>query len=396
MSPLSRPRRRRLLLMNEPDAATAAVVPDDGMELISPVPPTTAGMMRNRFLEDCGVPEGFSVQVSVQGRVETETVSVEDAFTFIGRDEECGILLTGPDIARHHAYLQAVAGQFVIVDLGSRTGMKQNGRIVRTALLHSGDTIEIGPYVLKVVREAGADFHRFPSEAQLQRQNPPIALAFVNQAKPVDPWTVDTPLTLIGSAKPSRIRLEHSSVSPQHCAIIRGFTSWWLVDLSSQAGTLLDDATITFAPLAVGAELQVGRYRIAIRKPMPAESIVAPPVIEDRPAADAPARVASVTATSLVDVLPTAPLATAPAAPQGPVVNEHLVIELFREFAALHERTVRSCSSHSGRCSKSRQPIVPHSRRLRPNPSQWSQTRRNWSPLRRQRLSPSRKRRSQT
>lgn len=339
MPPLSRPRRRRLMLLNESPNGNTVVEPAQA-EAPSVIA-QTASMMQHQFLEDCGVPEGFDVQVTVQGRPEVHAVHLDESFTFLGRDEECGVRLPGPEIGRHHAYLQAVAGQFIVVDLGSRTGIRQNGRAVRTALISSGGTIEIGPYTIRFTSEAGADFHQYPTEAQIQRSNPPIALAFVNQSKPIEPWTIDTPITLIGSAKPSRIRLEHSTVTPQHCAIIRGFKSWWIVDLNSQSGTILNEAPISYAPLKVDTQLQIGRYKIAVRKPQPAEPMVLPPVFDEgavlRPQS---MQKQAVQTPSIVDVLSTSQLAAGTPVAPAPVVNESLVLDLFKEFAALHERTV--------------------------------------------------------
>jgi pSer/pThr/pTyr-binding forkhead associated (FHA) protein len=328
MPPLSRPRRRRLLMMSDSPAGMTAV--DSPLkEGIAPAVPRKTGTMRTDFLDDCGIPEGFDVEVTAAGRPEVLALHFDEAFTFIGRDEECGVRLSGTDVSRHHAWLQAVGGQFIVVDLNSRTGLKQNGRPVRTALLSPGDTVEIGPYTLRVLSPAGGEFHEVPSDADLRTSNPPIALAFLNQSRPIEPWTVDTPVTLIGSAKPCRIRLEHSSVSPQHCAILRGYTSWWLVDLKSQAGTVVSDVPVTYRPVSVGDEVQIGRYRVAIRKPRSAEPVVVAPVIEE----------AAFATTSVVNVVPTTPLSESPAT-QPQVVNEHLVLELFKEFAALHERTV--------------------------------------------------------
>jgi len=318
------------MLMNESPLRTETVSAD-----ALPVDRNMTRTMQQLFLEDCGVPEGFDVQISVRGRPEVHSIHIDSAFAFVGRDEECGIRVSGADVGRYHAYVQAVAGQFVVVDLGSRTGIRQNGRAARTALVASGGSVEIGPYTIRISREAGADFHELPSDEQIHRSNPPIALSFVNQSKPVAPWTVDTPVTLIGSAKPCRIRLEHATVSAQHCAIIRGFTRWWIVDLNSQSGTIVDDAPVSYSSFKVGSKLNIGRYRIEICRPRPAESVIQPPVFDEPPAPSAKSA-----STRLVDLLPTTPLSGQPAAAQPQGVNEHLVLELFREFAALHERTL--------------------------------------------------------
>jgi pSer/pThr/pTyr-binding forkhead associated (FHA) protein len=322
-------------MMNESPIGNEAVEP---AETVSPsVDGNITRTMQQLFLEDCGVPEGFDVQVSVNGRPEIHSLHIDEPFTFIGRDEECGVRLNGADIGRHHAYIQAVAGQFIVVDLGSRTGIRQNGRAIRTALLSSGGIIEVGPYTIRVSRGAGAEFHELPSDEEIHRKNPPIALTFLNQSKPVEPWTIDTPVTLIGAAKPCRIRLEHSTVAAQHCAIIRGFTRWWIIDLNSQGGTVVNDESVPYSSIKVGSKLSIGRYRIEIGRPKPAESMMHPPVFDNAPQQQ---QTTSAVATRLVDILPTTPLtAPAPAAvTQG--VNEHLVLELFREFASLHERTL--------------------------------------------------------
>ncbi|HVJ85768.1 MAG TPA: FHA domain-containing protein [Caulifigura sp.] len=326
------------MLLNESPNGNTVV---DAAESEAPsVITRTAGTMQQLFLEDCGIPEGFDVHVSVQGRAEVHSVHLDDACTFIGRDEECGVRLAGPEVGRHHACLQAVAGQFVVIDLGSRTGVRQNGRGVRTCLLSSGGTFEVGPYTIRVVA-SGAEFHDPPGEAEIQRSNPPIALEFLNQSKPIDPWTLETPITLIGSAKPCRIRLEHSTVTPQHCSIIRGFRNWWIVDLNSQAGTVVDGAPITCSPLRIGAHLQVGRYQISICLPKNAPCVEAAAVLDEgRVHLPEPRQPEPVQTPSVVNILPAGTLSTSGQGAPAQVVNEHLVVELFKEFAALHERTV--------------------------------------------------------
>src|SRR6478736_99487 len=83
MPPLSRPRRRRLMLLNESPNGNIVAEPAE------PEAPTvivqTAGTMQQQFLEDCGVPEGIDVQVTVQGRPEVHAVHLLEAFAFIGR-----------------------------------------------------------------------------------------------------------------------------------------------------------------------------------------------------------------------------------------------------------------------------------------------------------------------
>src|SRR5438132_1684057 len=61
----------------------------------------------------------------------------------IGRDDSCDVRLNSTDVSRRHAALRSGgAGHPVeIVDLGSRNGIRVNGRQVPSAPLHAGDVV---------------------------------------------------------------------------------------------------------------------------------------------------------------------------------------------------------------------------------------------------------------
>jgi transcriptional regulator of acetoin/glycerol metabolism len=67
----------------------------------------------------------------------------------IGRDPACGIRLEGNDISRRHAALRRPSAESapVIVDLGSRNGIRVNGCAVPSAELKSGDVVRVGGWV---------------------------------------------------------------------------------------------------------------------------------------------------------------------------------------------------------------------------------------------------------
>jgi two-component system response regulator AtoC len=75
----------------------------------------------------------------------------------IGRDPECGVRLSDPQVSRRHAVISALADGVRVTDLDSRHGTFVNGeRIARPRRLLSGDVVTLGGAVLVVHRSARA------------------------------------------------------------------------------------------------------------------------------------------------------------------------------------------------------------------------------------------------
>lgn len=68
--------------------------------------------------------------------------------TRIGRSPECEIFLDDVTVSRNHAVLIARPEGFVVEDLGSLNGTFVNRRRIDTAVLKSGDELQIGKYRL--------------------------------------------------------------------------------------------------------------------------------------------------------------------------------------------------------------------------------------------------------
>jgi transcriptional regulator of acetoin/glycerol metabolism len=67
----------------------------------------------------------------------------------IGRDEACDVHLTGNDVSRRHAVLRRgpEGTRSIIADLGSRNGVRVNGRLVAEAPIGPGDVVRLGGWV---------------------------------------------------------------------------------------------------------------------------------------------------------------------------------------------------------------------------------------------------------
>lgn len=332
MLPNSR-RRRRWLLMGDV-ASLDEPPPEELSNESSPESPPRereVRSMHHQFSEDCHS-GGLSVSVAVGEDGDWTTTTFEAPFVLVGRDDGCGVVLPGVEISRRHAYLQVVGRQIFFADLGSRKGIFRGERQVQSGLLLSGEEIQIGKYRIRAVAtptdgEESTSHDEFGSER--------IALEFVNHARRLHAWNVERSVTLLGSSRPCKVRLEHSSVSRVHCSLVRGSHGWWVVDLSARNGTLLDGQKIEFAPLRIGSELQVGHYRIKIQAPSDSDTGEETSIIEE--AVERSAVVTEITRSARATLT-----ANRESSPRrgSPAVTEQLVIELFREFSALHERTL--------------------------------------------------------
>jgi pSer/pThr/pTyr-binding forkhead associated (FHA) protein len=71
----------------------------------------------------------------------------------IGRHPECDVRIDLPKVSRRHCCIAQVYDRLVIRDLGSRNGLRVNGRLVDEALLRPGDEVAIGPLIYRLETE---------------------------------------------------------------------------------------------------------------------------------------------------------------------------------------------------------------------------------------------------
>ncbi len=67
----------------------------------------------------------------------------------VGRDPACAVRLSGNDVSRRHASIKRASPEAspLIVDLGSRNGIRVNGRSLASAELRCGDVVRVGGWV---------------------------------------------------------------------------------------------------------------------------------------------------------------------------------------------------------------------------------------------------------
>ena len=75
------------------------------------------------------------------------TPSGKSSFT-LGRLRTCEIHLDDHTVSSQHAALECTSGSYELKDLGSRNGIKVNGKSAVNSRLKSGDTVELGRFTL--------------------------------------------------------------------------------------------------------------------------------------------------------------------------------------------------------------------------------------------------------
>jgi hypothetical protein len=68
----------------------------------------------------------------------------------VGRHPRCDVVLSAPDVSRHHARLNFRDGRWILRDLESTNGTTVNGQPVGRCVLHPGDDLVIGDYRLRI------------------------------------------------------------------------------------------------------------------------------------------------------------------------------------------------------------------------------------------------------
>lgn len=96
----------------------------------------------------------------------------------VGRHPECDVRIDRPEVSDRHCCLAQAEQRLIVRDLGSRNGVRVNGRLVEEAVLSPLDEVALGPIVFRV--EGGVPAPRpspasspLPASPQASEARPP-------------------------------------------------------------------------------------------------------------------------------------------------------------------------------------------------------------------------------
>jgi pSer/pThr/pTyr-binding forkhead associated (FHA) protein len=117
-------------------------------------------------------------------------INLQRPVLLVGRHSDCDVRLDSPKISRRHCCLAMAYDRVLIRDLGSRNGVRVNGRVVGEARLYFGDELAIGPVLFRLELE--------PAEASSpSKPARPAALSGSGALGQRDPGSADPDLDLV-------------------------------------------------------------------------------------------------------------------------------------------------------------------------------------------------------
>ncbi|QDT77193.1 FHA domain-containing protein [Gimesia maris] len=85
------------------------------------------------------------------GKYKGKTLKLPDRNITIGRELDCDVRVSDPDVSRRHCELQIRDGQLYVVDQNSQNGTFVNDKPVKTeSPLHPGDHLRVGPMLFEL------------------------------------------------------------------------------------------------------------------------------------------------------------------------------------------------------------------------------------------------------
>src|SRR5437763_826705 len=112
-------------------------MPDDPPNLTA-APATTPSFLRGQpSLRWVGV-------LSPTAGLSAAVIQLEQEELVVGRDKDCGAVLSDEGVSRQHARITRQGDEFVLEDLDSFNGSYVDGVPVLSCVLHDGDTVQLG------------------------------------------------------------------------------------------------------------------------------------------------------------------------------------------------------------------------------------------------------------
>lgn len=204
----------------------------------------------------------------------------------VGRDETCDVVIAGMDASRRHCSIAPVQDGYLLRD-ESANGTSVNGsRVSGTYLLGHGDIMRVADEELRFEVEGRAeppasstatptailDVSRIRAEHAAGRTSDRAGTATVANLEIVRgpfcgaSFSIERPVCSIGRAPENDVRIRDDSISSSHATLLRKGTTWFVVDLRSANGTLVDGLRISGErELTSGSRLKLGRVELMFR-----------------------------------------------------------------------------------------------------------------------------------
>ncbi len=225
-----------------------------------------------QYAAGVGVPLTFEVS---DPNGHTTTHQVSGPFAIAGRGDECDLPLKHPRIAYRQLYFQAIGNRVAAIDLFSATSNQWHGPEFR-GWVSPNHTVEICGYKVKLADSGWVssgdvappdEFRPREEQSPTYGSLPEVELELLNTSAQGMKWPINRVITLVGRDERCRITVADERVSRVHCLLLLLPTGLWVIDLLGKGGIQVGGKTCQCSLLSDGAELQIGRYKLAASYP---------------------------------------------------------------------------------------------------------------------------------
>jgi pSer/pThr/pTyr-binding forkhead associated (FHA) protein len=238
-----------------------------------------------RFRKACGLvaPLALAAQETDAPPPSSQPLEWPGPFLLIGRHPRDDLSLPGRQVSRRHAYLQAVAGRVLCIDLKSRgsTFWDDETEARPWGWLDPGQSLRIGPYRIyrtdRQPEEPASLLDPFsPPDDQVSVPHPlprPMLELPFRVGGLVPTWEMAGLLALAGRTEDCQFLLNDDSISRTHASLVRTPLGTWVVDLGSREGVHVNGTRVRWAWLADGDLVRFGLFTMVLRYDRPPEGI---------------------------------------------------------------------------------------------------------------------------
>lgn len=257
-------------------AATVAGASGSPVPRISDVPLASLADPA-RQVEPRGPGRAWGRLVAVDGPYAGRSFPLTRQLTLLGRQADNDIVLDGEQSSRYHAEIRWDHGHVQLVDRLSTNGTLLNRQLVRGLMpLQAGDVIEVGGQRYRFEPLDGAQgvgaiipppiatekMRGVPTVSRLFEGDPLVLIA-LNGPVTGSRWLLHAGVITIGRDAECDVNLQHPSVSRRHAQIVRQQAGYFVQDVESINGTLLNGQQLAApAVLSPGDVLRIGEIEL--------------------------------------------------------------------------------------------------------------------------------------
>jgi hypothetical protein len=210
----------------------------------------------------------FTVRVRGPGPEPGRIVRIRRPFSLIGQIPGADIRIDDPNVDGRHALLLLDRRGVFGVDLLSRSGTRFAGADVASAWLGPGDILEIAGRRVELLQ---LRIDGSPVDPPLSDDDPLgdspglVGLTLEPLDSPGPPWMLGSALAFVGRGDACAIRIENASASMTHCALLRGASTAYVIDLLGRRTLVNDRAVEGASALLDGDVLTIGQARFGVK-----------------------------------------------------------------------------------------------------------------------------------